>query len=166
MERNLPRRRLVHDELTRTIIGAFYDVYNALGFGFLEQIYMNALAIALERAGLLVERERVYDVPFRDVTVGRHRVDMLVEKSVLVEGKATHVIVDADRRQTMNYLRCTQLDVALLLHFGPRPSFQRIVMGEEFTRSRNSSRGGEDAATSTRVHSGNCLITDDAEPRG
>ena len=70
-----------------------FDVYNALGFGFLEQVYVNALAIALERAGYAVERQQVYDVYFRDAVVGRYRVDLLVEASVLVEVKATVLLI-------------------------------------------------------------------------
>ena len=139
MDRNLPRRRLPHDDLTRTIIGAFFDVYNALGFGFLEQVYVNALAIALERAGYAVEREQVYDVYFRDAVVGRYRVDLLVEASVLVEVKATHALLDAHRRQVLNYLRCTRVEVGLLLHFGPVPRFQRIVMREKLYRTSSQS---------------------------
>ena len=128
MDRHLPSRRLRHDELTRAVIGAFYDVYNALGFGFLEQVYVKALAVALQRAGLGVEREQQYDVYFRDVVVGRYRVDLLVHQSVLVEVKATHALVDADRRQVLNSLRCTGIEVALLLHFGPVARFERIVL--------------------------------------
>ena len=140
MERNLPRRRLPHAELTGAIIGAFYDVYNALGFGFLEQVYVNALAIALERAGFALERERAYDVYFRDAIVGRYRVDLLVEKSVLIEVKAAYALADADRRQVLNYLRCTGVEVSLLLHFGPMPEFQRIVLREQLASYRDAAR--------------------------
>jgi GxxExxY protein len=140
MERNLPRRRLLHDETTRIVIGAFYDVYNALGFGFLEKVYVNALVVALERAGLLVERERLFEVPFRDAVVGLYRVDLLVERCVVVEAKSTSYLTEADFKQTLNCLTCTKLDVSLLLHFGPKPRFHRIVAEELNKAGREGSR--------------------------
>ncbi|MEO8624231.1 MAG: GxxExxY protein [bacterium] len=100
----------------------------------------------MERAGLLVEKERLFEVPFRDVVVGLYRVDLLVERCVVVETKATYHLTDADFAQTINCLRCTKLDVSLLLHFGPKPRFHRIVMEEENNR-RNCDSGPRDEAT-------------------
>lgn len=128
MERRPTSHSLPYEELTGAIIGAFYDVYNALGFGVLKRAYVNAPAIALQRAGLAVEREQAYDIYFRDTVVGRYRVDLLIENAVLVEAKATHALADADRRQVLSYLRCTGVEVGLLLHFGPAAKFERIVL--------------------------------------
>jgi GxxExxY protein len=118
---------LIHEELTNVIIGAFFAVYKALGFGFLEAIYANALEVELNRRGLRVRREVPTEVFYLGVPVGTYRFDMLVNESVLVEVKASRTTTDADLRQLMNYLRATKLTVGLLLHFGPRGQFKRLV---------------------------------------
>lgn len=79
---------LKHRELTEEIIGAFYDVYNELGHGFLESVYEQALAIALEQAGMKVERQVAVAVWFRGQKIGDFRADIVVDKNVLLELKA------------------------------------------------------------------------------
>src|SRR6185503_3087713 len=103
--RDLSRNGLLHGRLTREIIGAFYEVYNVLGYGFLESVYAQALFLELTRRGLHVQR-----------------ADMLVAYSVVVENKASVALAKSDRDQLLNYLRCSCLEVGLLLHFGPRPA--------------------------------------------
>ena len=131
------RQQLIEEELTRKIIGAFFEVYNALGFGFLESIYKRALEIALRRRGLLVEREFPIEVFFGGESVGFHRIDLLVERRVIVEVKATHKLAYGDRLQLMNYVTAMNQEVGLLLHFGPRPDIKRVLGGwrPEQTRS-------------------------------
>ena len=121
-----PRPPLVHADITRAIIGAFYEVYNTLGYGFLEAVYSRALYIELTRRGLRVQREVMIDVFYKGEPVGKYRVDLLVENNVVVENKATRWLVQADRDQLQNCLRCSSLEAGLLLHFGPRPKFHRI----------------------------------------
>ena len=121
------RRRLVHEDLTREIISAFYEVYNTLGYGFLESVYARALFSELARRGLHVQREVMIDVFYKGECVGSFRADMLVEGRVVVEYKASTWLVEADRNQLLNYLRSSCLEVGLLLHFGPRPRFRRVV---------------------------------------
>lgn len=104
-------------------------MYNALGFGFLESIYKRALVIALRKSGLLVEREFPIEVFYEGESVGFHRVDLLVERRVIVEVKATHKLAYADRLQLMNYVTAMNLEVGLLLHFGPRPEIKRVLGG-------------------------------------
>ena len=118
---------MLHAEITEQIIGAFYDVHNVLGFGFLESVYANALEHELRRRGLTVEREVAVDVSYRGEIVGRHRVDILVNGLVVVEVKASRFLDPSADKQTLNYLRGTSLEVALLLHFGPRPVFRRFI---------------------------------------
>jgi len=113
--------------LTREIIGAFYEVYNALGYGFLERLYKRALEIALRRRGLTVEREFPIAVSFQGQEIGHHRLDMFVERRVVVEVKSTRQLTDADRRQLLSGVNAANVEVGLLLHFGPNADFRRIL---------------------------------------
>jgi GxxExxY protein len=122
-----PHRVLVEEDLTRAVIGAYYEVYNTLAYGFLESVYSRALYLELGRRGLKVAREVSVDVYYKGDQVGFFRADMLVESRVVLEIKATSAVTPADRQQLLNCLRCSKLEVGLLLHFGPRPSFQRVV---------------------------------------
>jgi GxxExxY protein len=113
--------------LSSAIIGAFYCVYNKLGAGFLESVYRRALTIELRKRGMLVEPEHGIDVWYDDEVVGRFRVDLLINRKVLVEIKGSQLLTDADWKQLLNYLAATKLEVGLLLHFGPRAFFRRLV---------------------------------------
>src|SRR5271165_7304893 len=84
--------KLKHGEITEAIIGAFYDVYNELGHGFLESVYRDALAVVLLSKGLSVEREKTVQVRFRGQTVGLFRTDLLVQQSVIVELKCARTL--------------------------------------------------------------------------
>jgi GxxExxY protein len=118
---------LFEEALTRRIIGAFYDVYNALGYGFLESVYKTALERELAERGLRVVREAGAEVRYKGVVVGVFRADLLVESRVVIELKACRRLERAHPAQLLNYLRATDLEVGLLLHFGPRPGFQRFI---------------------------------------
>lgn len=117
-----------HSELTDTIIGVFYDVYNDLGFGFLESVYRKALRLALMEKGLAVESEVPVSVFFRGVSVGDFRADLVVNQSVLLELKSAEKIVRAHEAQVLNYLRSTELELGLLLNFGPQPQVRRLLL--------------------------------------
>jgi GxxExxY protein len=121
------RTEYLFSELTSRIIRAFYRVYDWLGFGFLESVYRNALAKALGDMGVTFEREVPVDVWFEGKQVGHFRADFLVDGKVLVEVKASQALVEADRKQLMNYLRGTRIELGLLLHFGPKPKIARII---------------------------------------
>lgn len=116
-----------HRELTEKVIGQFYAVYNELGHGFLESVYAAAMELALREVGLKVEREVRIQVRFRGVVIGEFRADFFVEDCLLLELKATKVLDAADDAQTLNYLRATPIEVALLLNFGPKPEFKRLA---------------------------------------
>ena len=120
-------KEIVEKELSYEIVGAFYTVYNALGYGFLENVYANALSLELRMRNLEVQREVPIDVLYEGQCVGRYRMDMLVEGRVLIETKASAAIGAAENRQLLNYLRASRLPVALLLHFGPKPWYKRLV---------------------------------------
>jgi GxxExxY protein len=118
---------LIHEKLTREIIGAFFDVYYELGFGFLESVYAAALDVELERRGLRVEREKWVTVHYKDVPVSLQRVDRIVDDKILLELKATAQLSGVAKRITYNYLRATSYEVGLVLHFGLEPKFHRLV---------------------------------------
>jgi GxxExxY protein len=120
-------RFLLEPELTRQIIWCFYRVYDRLGFGFLESVYRKALAYELTRLGLTVDCEKVIDVWYDDLCIGHFRADVVVEQKVIVELKASERLVDSDRKQLLNYLRATDLEIGLLLNFGPRAQFLRLA---------------------------------------
>jgi GxxExxY protein len=118
---------LKHSRLTSRIIGVFFEVYNELGPGFLESVYVEALALALCQGGLSVERETLLEVSFRGRIVGRFRADLIVGGTVLVEAKACSKLHLLHEAQVLNYLRATVLEVGLLLNFGPRPQLKRLL---------------------------------------
>jgi GxxExxY protein len=116
-----------HVGLTREIIGRFRRVYNRLDYGYLEHIYRAALTLELTKLGLHVRAEAPLDVWYDGVRIGTYRADLIVENAVVVELKASHALDDTARRQLLNYLRCTDIEVGLLLHFGPKPSVKRLI---------------------------------------
>jgi GxxExxY protein len=118
---------LKHSELTEKIIGVFYDVYNELGYGFLESTYAEAMVIALQDAGLVVDREVPVPVWFRGGKAGQYFADLLVEGTILLELKTARSLEKAHEAQLLHYLRATDIEVGLLLNFGVRPQFQRLL---------------------------------------
>lgn len=115
-----------YEELTQQIIGAAMRVHRAMGAGFLECVYQNALAHELRKAGIMVECERRICVQYDGVVVGDFSADMLVENAVLVENKAVQSLVSAHEAQLVNYLAATGIDAGLLINFGAdRLEFKR-----------------------------------------
>ncbi|MDQ6786367.1 MAG: GxxExxY protein [Acidobacteriota bacterium] len=118
---------LKHRELTDKIIGTFYEVYNELGFGFLESVYETALKMALEGKDLKVARQVPVPVWFRGQKIGDFAADLLVENNVILELKAVRSLDESHQAQLLNYLRATEIEVGLLLNFGQRPEFKRLA---------------------------------------
>jgi GxxExxY protein len=131
------RPELLHAEFTDRIICEFYDVYNSLGHGFLESTYEEAMVIALQSAGLRVDRQVPITVYFRGQPIGTYKADIIVESCVVVELKAARAIDSAHEAQLINLLRATGLEVGLLMNFGRRPAFKRLV----FANDRKPARG-------------------------
>ncbi len=117
-----------HAALLREIIGAFYEVYNILGFGFLESHYAAAMERKLKARGLEVSREHAVPVMFEGEEIGFHRLDFIVNGTVVVELKSAPLLPPIARQQLYNYLRATNLEAGLLLHFGPVPRFQKLFV--------------------------------------
>ncbi len=118
---------LLHKELTDQIIKTFYDVYNELGYGFLEKVYQNALLLELKNRGFQVEAQKQIKVYYKNVVVGEYYADLIVNNLIILELKATEVIVKEFEFQLINYLRATHIEVGLLLNFGTKPEFRRKV---------------------------------------
>ena len=113
--------------LTRQIIGAFYDVYNELGYGFLESVYSRAMEMVLRERGFECRREPLLEVIFHGRAIGVFRPDLIVDDRVVLENKAGATLSPADKGQLVNYLRVSGINVGLLLHFGPMPKVQRAL---------------------------------------
>lgn len=124
---NSHRNNLKHSELTEVIIGTFYEVYNELGHGFLESVYENSLAIALRSKGFEVHQQIAIPVYFRGSLVGDFTADLLVNRCVMLELKSVRTIDPAHVAQLLNYLKATEIEIGLLLNFGPRPEFKRLA---------------------------------------
>jgi GxxExxY protein len=118
-------QELKHAEITGAVLTAFYRVYNELGHGFVEARYTAAMEHELRNAGRHVAREFATRVYYRGQEVGFHRLDLVVDLAVVVEIKSTPVLASSARRQLQNYLKATNLEVGILLHFGPKPKFER-----------------------------------------
>lgn len=122
-----PSNGLKHSELTEQIIGVFYDVYNEVGHGFLESTYAEAMVVALRQSSLSAVREVPVPVWFRGQKVGQYFADMLVNNTVLLELKAARSLEAAHEAQLLDYLRASEIEVGLLLNFGVRPQFRRLL---------------------------------------
>jgi GxxExxY protein len=118
---------LIHEELTGSIIAAFYDVYNKLGFGFVEHLYGAAMERELRKRGHSVGREVVVRVYYEGEEIGLQRLDMIVDEVVVVELKSSAQLPKITPRQLLSYLHATNLEVGLLLHFGQSPAVVRLV---------------------------------------
>ena len=116
---------IIEKDLSHVIVGCFFDVYNELGYGFVEMLYARALEITMQQRGLRVDREYPITVTFRGQRIGFHRIDMLVERRVIVEVKSTERLAESARRQLRNYVKALGVDLGILLHFGPIPKFYR-----------------------------------------
>lgn len=117
--------------LTDKIIKAFYNVYNDLGYGFLEKVYENAMVIELQEAGLEVVPQARIHVYFHGQVVGNYDADLLVADTVIVELKAARALAKEHEAQLLNYLKSTPYEIGLLLNFGPRPQIKRKVFDNE-----------------------------------
>ena len=114
-------------ELTEKIIGVFYDVYNELGHGFLESIYHECMVRACQDAGLNVQQQVAIPVLFRGQPIAGFKADLLVEKRVLLELKSVRALDRAHEAQLLHYLKATEIEVGLLLNFGPQAQFRRLI---------------------------------------
>lgn len=118
---------MLHSEITDKIIKAFYKVYNTLGYGFLEKVYENAMAIELRKEGFEILQQKNIKVYYEEEVVGDYYADLVVNDSVIVELKAASSICEEHEAQLLNYLRATDIEVGMLLNFGKKAEFKRKI---------------------------------------
>ncbi len=117
-----------HKAYTEKIIKIFYKVYNKLGYGFLEKIYENAMMIEFRKAGISAESQFAIQVFYEDKIIGEYFADILVDNKVIIEIKAARNLILENEAQLLNYLKATDIEVGLLLNFGPKPEIKRKVL--------------------------------------
>jgi len=116
-----------YKEMTEKIIAIFYRVYNKLGYGFLEKVYENAMLIEFKKDGVSVTAQPAIHVMYGGEVVGEYYADIMVENKVIVEIKATKILGIEHEAQLLNYLKATDIEIGLLLNFGPKPEIKRKV---------------------------------------
>ncbi len=116
-----------HKALTETIIRIYYRVYNKLGYGFLEKVYESAMMIEFRKEGIPALSQSPIKVIYEEEVVGEYYADILVNDKVIVEIKATRALALEHEAQLLNYLKATDVEVGLLLNFGPKPEIKRKV---------------------------------------
>lgn len=120
-------RYMLHEEITRKVIGCAMAVHSALGNGFQEVIYQRAMAIELEDAGLSFTREQDMEIFYKKRNIGTRRVDFFVEQKIMVELKALTKLEDVHLAQAMNYLEAYNIRIGLLINFGSKSlEFKRV----------------------------------------
>lgn len=118
---------ILHRELTKSVLKVFFDVYNELGYGFLERVYQNSLFYELKLNGFKVETQKKIKVYYKEIVVGEYIADIVANDLVILELKAQEYLVEANEFQLINYLKATHCEVGLLLNFGKKPEFIRKV---------------------------------------
>lgn len=127
---------LIYEELTEEIIGCFFRVYNELGYGFLEKVYENSMALTLRKQGFYVRQQAPIKVYFEGEIVGEYFADMMVEDKVILELKTAETISEAHKVQLRNYLKATQIKIGYILNFGPEATFKRMIYTKFPTSSK------------------------------
>ena len=123
---------MLHEEITEKIIKAFYLVNNTLGFGFLEKVYENAMAIELRKMEFNVLQQKKIKVYYETEQIGEYYSDLTIDDLVIIEVKAAKSLCEEHEAQLVNYLRATKIEVGLLLNFGKKAEFKRKI----FTNDR------------------------------
>ncbi len=122
----------LHKDVTDKIIKAFYNVYNCLGYGFLEKVYENAMILELNTMNIKCEKQVPINVYYKEKRVGEYYADILVENKVIVELKAAEGIIVEHEAQLLNYLKATEIEIGLLLNFGNTPQIKRQIFENKF----------------------------------
>ncbi len=121
--------KLLEEGLTEQVLAAAFKAHNALGCGFLEKVYENAMVVELSRAGIPVAQQKTIQVKYDGVIVGDYQADLIVDDRVLLECKAVNQLDPVHEAQLLNYLKATGIRVGLLLNFGrTRLQHRRLVL--------------------------------------
>lgn len=127
MERISTDFLMLHKEITDQILRAFFNVYNTLGYGFLEKVYENSMLIELRKMGLDTQRQVPIKVYYAEQIVGEYYADLIVNDKIIIELKAAENLCEEHEFQLINYLKATEIEVGLLLNFGKKPQFARKI---------------------------------------
>ncbi len=122
---------MLHSDVTEKIITAFYKVNKALGYGFLEKVYENAMVIELRKMGCNVKQQENIKVFYDRFQIGDYYADLLIDDLVIVELKAAESLCEEHEAQLINYLKATKVEVGLLLNFGKKAEFKRKIFSNE-----------------------------------
>lgn len=125
----------MYKDITDKIIKAFYNVYNTLGFGFLEKVYENAMMIELKSFGLQCEKQTPINVHYKENRIGEYFADIVVESKVIIELKAAEGLCEEHEAQLLNYLKATEIEVGLLLNFGKTPQMKRKIFENAYKKT-------------------------------
>lgn len=121
------------NNLSHKVIGAALEVHRALGPGYLESIYQNAMAVEFRERQISFELEKAIPVTYKTETVGNHRLDILVEGSLVLELKATENVLPVHKSQVLSYLKATKCQLGLLINFNSsvlRDGIERIILSQ------------------------------------
>ncbi|MFL6513609.1 MAG: GxxExxY protein [Chthoniobacterales bacterium] len=117
-------RAFPHKEITEAIVGAAFEVYNELGYGYLHRVYQNSLKIELDRRGRCSELEKRINVSYKELAVGYYDVD----EAVLIEIQIAPQYDKRDEAQLLNLLKACRLKVGMLVNFGRyKVEYRRLV---------------------------------------
>ncbi len=119
------------EALAYQVIGCVIEVHREIGPGYLESVYENALAVELEQQGIPFERQFPIDVQYKGVNVGQGRIDLLVDKSLVVELKAIEQFAPVHQAQVISYLKATKLELGLLINFNAevlKDGIRRVIL--------------------------------------
>lgn len=129
---------LLHKKITDDILKVYFDIYNHLGYGFLEKVYQNAMYFELQKKGYKVEAQKSIKVYLKGQLIGEYYADLLIEDRIIIELKACELIMSVHVAQLMNYLKATKVEVGLLLNFGEEPEFKRIIYTNDRKKNLNN----------------------------
>lgn len=108
----------LYQELTYKLRGIFFEVYNQLGPGLPEKIYQKAVIQELKNAKIIYENEKIVDIEYKDIKIGRQRLDLVVDGKIIIEIKAADTMHSLFTKQTIAYLMASSYKLALLVNFG------------------------------------------------
>ena len=130
---------MLHQELSQNIIRIYYQVYNELGFGFLEKVYENAMFFELNNSGFFTQKQLPIKVHYKHREVGEYYADLIVENKIILELKAAESLAEEHECQLINYLKATDIVVGLLFNFGKKPEFKRKIFTNDLKKIRDKS---------------------------
>lgn len=122
------KNKILYKDLSYKIIGLSMEVYNKLGYGFLEKVYENSLMILFKREGMQAEQQVPIKVYFDGKVVGNYVADILIENKIILELKSVERIINVHKAQVLNYLTATGVHLGIILNFGKEElTFERFV---------------------------------------